>query len=127
MIFARRTNECGILRERVSASNCSRSCSANTTAALGLPIAHPPFPRLHEASELIKLLMGQNRSSNGLFYGTEQIFKDLQIIFAGQDTSAILRTSDSGRHVVGKVRRGFARLLQRAAKGRYHALDRAGK
>src|SRR5260370_40598872 len=89
MIFARRTNECSILRERVSASNCSRSCSANTTAALGLPIAHPPFPRLHEASELIKLIMGQNRSSNGLFYGTEQIFKDLQIIFAGQDTRAL--------------------------------------
>src|SRR5260370_5003729 len=91
MIFARRTNEWGMLRERVSTSNRSRPCSANTTAALGLPIAHPPFPRLHEASDLIKLLMGQNRSSNDLFYGTEQIFTDLQIIFAGRIVASAAR------------------------------------
>jgi len=37
-ICARRTNECGMLRERAIALNCSRSASLITTAVFGLPI-----------------------------------------------------------------------------------------
>jgi hypothetical protein len=37
-IRARRTNECGKLRERAIESNCSRSAELTPTAVLGLPI-----------------------------------------------------------------------------------------
>ena len=37
-IRARRTNECGMLRERTIEPNCSRSATLNSSTTLGLPI-----------------------------------------------------------------------------------------
>jgi hypothetical protein len=39
-IRARRTSECGKLREREIAPNCSASAALTVTAVLGLPMAH---------------------------------------------------------------------------------------
>src|SRR5580704_18948933 len=63
-IFTRRTNACGILRERASASNCSRSSAVNTTTRFGLPIVHPLLLKIHEIQVLIKLFMGHYTSAD---------------------------------------------------------------
>jgi hypothetical protein len=54
---ARRTSECGKLRERASAPNCSASAVLTITAALSLPMEHH---NTHRAPELNKLFMGHD-------------------------------------------------------------------
>ena len=61
-IRARRTNECGMLRERTSARSCSRSASLIVNTVFGLPIRATSPITLTDPVPSVKILMGHYTS-----------------------------------------------------------------
>jgi hypothetical protein len=61
-ICARRTNECGRLRERTIERSCDRSDRLIIKAVFGLPIRFNLHRTLADGPHLVKLFMGQDTS-----------------------------------------------------------------
>src|ERR1700752_5086185 len=67
MMRARRTSECGMLRECTIDCSCKRSASSIVNALFGLPIPATSLATLADAVACVKLIMGHYTSCHDIW------------------------------------------------------------